>query len=93
MIAFILSILSLFLFSFTVSVSIAGDIWQQLGIPQEQGTEKIKKTFLNNYLICIHGQSRTYGIRPGFCCTSYSVSHYCLNKNQAIASVINTLKV
>lgn len=47
--AFVLSILSLFLFSFTVSSRLADDIWKQLGISEQQGTEKIKTSFLNNY--------------------------------------------
>lgn len=48
--ALLLSILSLFLFSFTVTTKITNDIWNELGITQQQGTEKIRNSFLNNYL-------------------------------------------
>lgn len=47
---FLLAIICLFLFSFTVSSKLANDVWQQLGLSQVQGTEKIKNSFLNNYL-------------------------------------------
>ena len=46
---FLMAILSLFLFSFTVSSKLADDVWQQLGISQMEGTEKIKTSFLNDY--------------------------------------------
>jgi len=47
--AFVLAVLSLFLFSFTVSSKLADDIWKQLGITEKQGTEKIRTSFLGNY--------------------------------------------
>jgi hypothetical protein len=46
---FIMAIVSLFLFSFTVSRRLTGDIWKQFGLSEMQGTEKIKNSFLNNY--------------------------------------------
>jgi hypothetical protein len=46
---FLLAIISLFLFSFTVSNKLADDVWKQLGLTQVQGTEKIKSSFFNNY--------------------------------------------
>ncbi|MEI9945941.1 MAG: hypothetical protein WDN26_17185 [Chitinophagaceae bacterium] len=45
----VLTIASLFLFSFTVSSKLTTDIWKQLGISQQQGADKIKSSFLNNY--------------------------------------------
>ena len=48
--AFVLSVLSLFLFSFSVSHKLADDVWKQLGLSEVQGQEKIKASFLNNYL-------------------------------------------
>lgn len=48
--AFLLSIISLFLFSFTVSYKLGDDVWKQLGLSEAQGQEKIKTSFLNNYL-------------------------------------------
>ena len=47
--SFVLAIISLFLFSFTVAERSAEDLWKQLGLTQIQGTEKIKNTFINNY--------------------------------------------
>lgn len=46
---FLLAIISLFLLSFTVSSKLTDDIWKQLGLSQQRGTEKIKTSFLNNY--------------------------------------------
>ncbi|MBS1653277.1 MAG: hypothetical protein JSU05_00405 [Bacteroidetes bacterium] len=46
----------LFLFSFTVSEKAGDDLWKQLGITQQQGTEKIRKSFIGNYF-------EIYGIR------------------------------
>jgi hypothetical protein len=46
----ILSLLSLLLFSFTVSRAATDDLWRQLGITQQQGTEKIRNSFMNGYL-------------------------------------------
>lgn len=43
------AVFSLFLLSFTVSSKLSTDIWQQLGISQQAGTEKIKTSFLSNY--------------------------------------------
>lgn len=47
---FLLAIISLFLFSFTVSRKLTDDLWKQLGLSQMQGTEKIRNSFFNNYL-------------------------------------------
>jgi len=55
-VALSLSILSLFLFSFTITTKIANDVWSDLGITQQSGTEKIRNSFLNNYFDC-------YGVR------------------------------
>jgi hypothetical protein len=41
---------SLFLFSFSGSRRLAGDIWEQLGLTREQGTGNIRESFLNGYL-------------------------------------------
>ena len=49
-IAAILVLLSLFLVSFKTAESRVGDLWKQLGLTQQEGTEKIKNSFLNNYL-------------------------------------------
>jgi hypothetical protein len=49
-VAFILSVISLFLFSFTVSYKLGDDVWKQLGLSEAQGQEKIKTSFLYNYL-------------------------------------------
>lgn len=46
----ILVLLSLVLLSFTVSRTVADDLWRQLGITQQQGTEKIRNSFMNGYL-------------------------------------------
>lgn len=46
----LLAIISVLLFSFTVSRRLPADIWKQLGISELQGTEKIKNSFLNNYV-------------------------------------------
>lgn len=46
----LLVILSLFLFSFKAVEQRADDFWKQLGISQQQGSEKIKSSFLNGYL-------------------------------------------
>jgi hypothetical protein len=46
----VLSLLSLILFSFTVSRDAADDLWRQLGITKQQGTEKIRNSFMNGYL-------------------------------------------
>jgi hypothetical protein len=54
--SFILAIISLFLFSFTVAESVGDDLWKQLGLTQVQGTEKIKNSFVNDYF-------DTYGLR------------------------------
>jgi hypothetical protein len=53
---FLLAIISLFLFSFTVSRKLGDDVWKQLGLTQVQGTEKIKNSFLDNYF-------ETYGLK------------------------------
>lgn len=53
---FITFISCLFLFSFTIPGKAGDDIWKQLGITQQQGTEKIKKSFINNYF-------EVYGMR------------------------------
>lgn len=53
---FLLAIISLFLFSFTVTERSAEDLWKQLGLTQLQGTEKIKKSFINDYF-------DTYGLK------------------------------
>jgi hypothetical protein len=47
---FLLAIVCLFLFSFTVSSRLTEDIWNQLGLTRLQGTEKIRNSFVNNYL-------------------------------------------
>jgi hypothetical protein len=47
---FLLAIASLFLLSFTVSSRLTDDMWKQLGLTQAQGTEKIRNSFVNNYL-------------------------------------------
>ncbi|MEO6734498.1 MAG: hypothetical protein ABIN01_24980 [Ferruginibacter sp.] len=47
--AFLLCILSLFLFSF-VTVTRLDDLWQQLGLNKQQGTESIYKSFTGGYL-------------------------------------------
>jgi hypothetical protein len=47
---FLLAIISLFLFSFTVSRKLTDDLWKQLGLSEMQGTQKIKNSFFNNYL-------------------------------------------
>lgn len=49
-ISLILCLLSLVLFSFTVSRGAADDLWRQLGISQQQGTEKIRNSFMSGYL-------------------------------------------
>ena len=41
---------SLVLFSFKAGNHLAGDLWQQLGLSREQGTDNIKQSFLNGYL-------------------------------------------
>lgn len=53
---FLLAIISLFLFSFTMAERSAEDLWKQLGLTQLQGTEKIKKSFINDYF-------DTYGLK------------------------------
>lgn len=53
---FVLAIISLFLFSFTVAEKVDEDLWKQLGLTQVQGTEKIKKTFIYDYF-------DSYGLR------------------------------
>jgi len=53
---FLLAILSLFLFSFTMTYKLGDDVWKQLGLSQTQGTEKIRNSFINNYF-------DAYGIR------------------------------
>ena len=46
----VLCLLSLVLFSFTVSRIAGDDLWGKLGITQQQGTEKIRNSFMNGYL-------------------------------------------
>jgi hypothetical protein len=46
---FLLAVISLFLFSFTVAERAAEDLWKQLGLTQVQGAEKIRSSFFNNY--------------------------------------------
>ncbi len=48
--ALILCILSLFLFSFVATTKIGDDIWQQLGLNKQQGTEGIYRSFTGGYL-------------------------------------------
>jgi hypothetical protein len=55
-ITFLLAMVSLFLLSFTVAERSAEDLWKQLGLTQVQGTEKIKKSFINDYF-------DTYGLK------------------------------
>lgn len=45
----LLSFFSMFLYSFTVSRRLGDELWQQLGITRQQGTDQIKNSFLNNY--------------------------------------------
>ncbi|HTI08189.1 MAG TPA: hypothetical protein VL832_06520 [Puia sp.] len=47
--AFLLAV-SIILFSFVVSDKLSDDLWKQLGISQQDCSEKIKKSFLDNYL-------------------------------------------
>ncbi len=51
-IAFILGValISLFSFSFTTSERLADDIWKQLGMTKVQGNDGVKQSFLNGYL-------------------------------------------
>ena len=44
------ALLSIFLFSFSTSRSIADDIWKQLGMTRDQGLDGVKQSFLNGYL-------------------------------------------
>ncbi len=46
----LLVVASLFLFSFKVLENRADDLWKQLGITQQKGSEKIKSSFMNGYL-------------------------------------------
>jgi hypothetical protein len=48
--AFILCMLSLFLFSFVTTSKLGEDIWQQLGLNKQQGTEGVYKSFTGGYL-------------------------------------------
>jgi len=48
--AAVLVLLSCSLFSFIVAPRLAEGIWQQLGITQQDGADKIKKSFLDGYL-------------------------------------------
>lgn len=50
LIIFLLTLISLFSFSFTTSRQLAADIWAQLGMTRAQGTDGIKQSFLNGYL-------------------------------------------
>ncbi|HMR83634.1 MAG TPA: hypothetical protein PKE30_10900 [Niabella sp.] len=43
-------ILSLFLFSFKAAETLREELWKQLGISQEQGSERIKNGFLYGYI-------------------------------------------
>ncbi|MBS1603516.1 MAG: hypothetical protein JST42_12670 [Bacteroidetes bacterium] len=45
-----LVVLSCHLFSFVIAPRLAEGIWQQLGITQQDGNDKIKKSFLDGYL-------------------------------------------
>jgi len=47
--AAILTLVSCILFSFVAAPRIAEGIWQQLGITQQDGADKIKKSFLDGY--------------------------------------------
>jgi predicted DNA-binding protein (UPF0278 family) len=49
-IAFVLSTLTLFLFSFTVSYKMADDFFKQLGISQKEGDKKITGSILEGYM-------------------------------------------
>ncbi|HEX6193625.1 MAG TPA: hypothetical protein VFZ42_14725 [Chitinophagaceae bacterium] len=44
------ALLSIFLFSFSTSRSMADDIWKQLGMTRDQGLDGVKQSFLNGYL-------------------------------------------
>ncbi len=55
-VSLILCLLSLVLFSFTAARMAADDLWKQLGITQQQGTEKVRNTFIYGYL-------ETYGMK------------------------------
>jgi hypothetical protein len=43
-------LVSLFTLSFKTSQKIADDIWKQLGMTKDQGTDGVKQSFLNGYL-------------------------------------------
>ncbi len=49
-IATILVIISLFLLSFKVAERLTGDLWKQLGITEQQASEKIRNGFFYGYL-------------------------------------------
>jgi hypothetical protein len=53
---FLLAIASLFLLSFTVTNHVGEELWKQLGLTQQQGNDKIKNSFINDYF-------DTYGLR------------------------------
>ncbi len=46
----VLALFSLFLLSFTVERKLADDIWKQLGITKNEGTNSIRESFFYNYL-------------------------------------------
>ena len=46
----LIALAGFFHFSFTTSRSMADDIWKQLGMSKEQGTDGVKQSFLNGYL-------------------------------------------
>jgi hypothetical protein len=46
----ILTILSLFLFSFVSAKKLGDDLWQQLGLNKKEGTESIYRSFTSGYL-------------------------------------------
>ncbi|MCW3091725.1 MAG: hypothetical protein JWP81_2794 [Ferruginibacter sp.] len=48
--ALVLCILSLFLFSFVATTRLGDDVWQQLGLNKQQGTEGIYRSFTSGYL-------------------------------------------
>ena len=46
----LIALCSIFLFSFTKSRSLGDEIWKQLGMTRDQGTDGVKQSFLNGYL-------------------------------------------
>jgi hypothetical protein len=48
--ALVLSVMSLFLFSFVASTNIGDEVWKQLGLNKQQGTEGVYRSFTSGYL-------------------------------------------